>query len=255
VESAKVRSHRKSGRFGDVLVSPRHNSLLPFRGGFAPAPPHPPLGGATCSSESRRATSWGISSPLGFAWCSCGAVMPRDGVRLRASMPFDWRAMRHGALRRDHAPRAGSALCVEGARFVFLGPGPKSNTTTTTLCHFSWRVGSGKWKWKVKVESGSGKWEDESGSGKWKWKVESGSGKWKRGGPQSLRYGLGMIGKREKGARGFFHPAHPAHQQTPPPKTKKLFFLATGGSDAGRGARQRRGKVAHREAAAEKPCG
>ena len=41
VESAKVRSHRKSGRFGDVLATLDHNSLLPFRGGSAPAPPRP----------------------------------------------------------------------------------------------------------------------------------------------------------------------------------------------------------------------
>ena len=39
VESAKVRSHRKYGRFGDVLATLDHNSLLPFRGGSAPAPP------------------------------------------------------------------------------------------------------------------------------------------------------------------------------------------------------------------------
>ena len=39
VESAKVRLQWESGRFGNVLATLGHNSLLPFRGGCAPGPP------------------------------------------------------------------------------------------------------------------------------------------------------------------------------------------------------------------------
>ena len=39
VKSAKVRSPRKSGRFGNVLAILGHNSLLPSRGAAPPAPP------------------------------------------------------------------------------------------------------------------------------------------------------------------------------------------------------------------------
>ena len=46
VKSAKVRLQWGSGRFGNVLATLGHNSLLPFRGGCAPAPsemfPDPP---------------------------------------------------------------------------------------------------------------------------------------------------------------------------------------------------------------------
>ena len=40
--------------------------------------------------------------------------------------------------------------------------------------------------------------------------------------------------------RSFFHPAHPARQQSPGPAPKTIFFLATGRYDAGRRAGQRR---------------
>ena len=39
VKTAKVRLQCKSGRFGNVLATLGHNSLLPFRGGCAPGPP------------------------------------------------------------------------------------------------------------------------------------------------------------------------------------------------------------------------
>jgi len=72
VESAKVRSHRKSGRFGDVLATLDHNSLLPFRGGSAPAPPRPV----------RLGRPFGPSMPFGWpAWLGDAACSRHVALR------------------------------------------------------------------------------------------------------------------------------------------------------------------------------
>ena len=87
VESAKVRSHRKSGRFGDVLATFDHNSLLPFRGGCAPGPPRASMSCNWLAMFNVMMARFVDGPTYEHCMCPPGAQERRGQASLRARAP------------------------------------------------------------------------------------------------------------------------------------------------------------------------